>query len=561
MKSIVNLGRAPVPEWEEVARAARPQGLVPASWTRWVGASFWWLYPATMVALLVCALLRLSWLGLGVLAVSAVADWLASRADAPSCRLADFLGLRAPLRALLRSILAALLVAGTAPTAWGPLGAYVVGVLVLQGAWLVQGGLGGLDLAGFPAPTLRPGGAATRWRLRPPRAGPGPSGGHAGTYVAIEGLAVATALIGTGSWWAPPLIVLVFASLIVHTVISLSDARGLAQSRVSAEQTLLGTLSQAGPRYLVYVSLGARQSKYIVNQWSPVLDAVDQTGIMVVREASNLAPLAPTRLPVIYAPSPRHVERLIIPSIKVAFYLAYGEKNGQLLREPSIKHVMLMHGDSDKATSANALARAFDEIWVAGPAAVDRYVEAGIGIAPERFAIVGRPQIERLSVGPRGVGPRTILYAPTFEGYYDETSHSSLEVMGPALIRRILADLPDVVVWFKPHPASGVQRPGMLTAISQISTLLRSSPGAHVVVDDDPRLTLLDCLQAADVLVSDISSVATDFLYTERPIVTCNPSDLSTGGLPGPLSHTTRFLHPRPDAGGLRPRDGRRTGR
>jgi CDP-glycerol glycerophosphotransferase (TagB/SpsB family) len=39
-------------------------------------------------------------------------------------------------------------------------------------------------------------------------------------------------------------------------------------------------------------------------------------------------------------------------------------------------------------------------------------------------------------------------------------------------------------------------------------------------------MTLQDCFELADVLVSDISSVVTDFLYTERPIITTNPIGL-----------------------------------
>jgi CDP-glycerol glycerophosphotransferase (TagB/SpsB family) len=39
-------------------------------------------------------------------------------------------------------------------------------------------------------------------------------------------------------------------------------------------------------------------------------------------------------------------------------------------------------------------------------------------------------------------------------------------------------------------------------------------------------MTLNDCFDRADVLVSDISSVVTDFLHTERPIVISNPTSI-----------------------------------
>ena len=111
-----------------------------------------------------------------------------------------------------------------------------------------------------------------------------------------------------------------------------------------------------------------------------------------------------------------------------------------------------------------------------------------------------------------------------FEGYYDQTAHASLDSMGVELARRLVAS-GRVRVWFRPHPASGVSRPSMLAAIAEIGAVLREVPGDHLVVADRD-LTLPECLAAADVLVSDISSVATDFLATERPIITCDPAGL-----------------------------------
>jgi len=245
-----------------------------------------------------------------------------------------------------------------------------------------------------------------------------------------------------------------------------------------------------------------------------------------VREASQLAPLAATRHPVVYAPTTRHVESLVLPSVRAAFYLAYGEKNSNLLRDPNLIHVMLAHGDSDKATSASALVRIFDETWVAGQAGVDRFAKARIPMPLERFAVIGRPQVSGLPVGPTGQQPVVILYAPTFEGYYEGTTHSSLDSMGVDLVQRLLADRPEVQVWFRPHPSSGVLRPSMLTAIDTITDLLKAAPGGHHVSTGGGS-TITECLVRADVLVSDVSSVVSDFLQTERPAVVCDPDGLS----------------------------------
>jgi hypothetical protein len=118
-----------------------------------------------------------------------------------------------------------------------------------------------------------------------------------------------------------------------------------------------------------------------------------------------------------------------------------------------------------------------------------------------------------------------LVYAPTFEGYFEQTTHSSLDSMGVALVRRVLAARPDVQVWFRPHPASGVVRPSMLTAIDEISALLSAAPGGHVVATG-PGSTINDCLARADVLVADVSSVISDFLQTERAVIVCDPDGL-----------------------------------
>ena len=287
-------------------------------------------------------------------------------------------------------------------------------------------------------------------------------------------------------------------------------------------------LDALAPEVVVYMSADAGQSQYILNQWVPTIEKLRQRAFIMVREASHLEPIRPTVLPVVYAPNTRHCEELTRPSVRLAFYLANAGKNVHLLREARLKHAFLNHGDSDKSTSANPVARVYDEVWVAGEAAVDRYEAAGIHLPHAQYAIVGRPQVEQLAVGPLTTGaPPTLLYAPTFEGYYEESNYSSLERMGPQMIERILAQYPDVRIIFKPHPASGVQRSGMAEARVAIVDLLARHPGNHLYVGPESELTLYECFDLADAMISDISSVVTDFLYTERPLVTTNPRELS----------------------------------
>lgn len=521
-----NLGRAPVPDWEEVARAAWP-GRLPATVTTAAGRAYLPLLAGSLALLVLAAWLGLPWLGLAAWLAGALVEWLATPADTAVARLLDLVGLRPQLRALLRSLVAAALVFGT--TAGTPAGlGYVSAVLFLQLAWTAQPVLATWLSRSAPPLRYAPQ-AATQ---------PGPFTAHARAYaravgtpgilVGLEALALCGALAGAAGLLEPVAAlvveVVVVVAALAHLASTVLQALALRRGQRGQAEALLADLSAIVPSFLVYVSLGARQSRYIVNQWLPALDALPRDGLLVVREANQLGPLAATRHPVVHAPTTRHVELLTLPPVRVAFYLAYGERNSTLLRDPRLAHVMLAHGDSDKATSANALIRAFDETWVAGQAAIDRFTAAGIELGPERFAVIGRPQAAGLPTGPSGREPRVLLYAPTFEGYYEQTTLSSLDVLGVELVRRVLAGHPELQVWFRPHPASGVVRPSMLAAIAEIEGLLRAAGSGHRLVSD---LTMEECLAGADVLVADVSSVVSDYLATGRPVIVCNPAGLT----------------------------------
>jgi hypothetical protein len=310
------------------------------------------------------------------------------------------------------------------------------------------------------------------------------------------------------------------------------STRFLRSGRVQRyEEELLAELEALAPEVLVYMTAAAKgQSSYILNQWLPAFDRMPRPGVIIVRESHNVTPITKTNLPILYAPKTRDVERFVVPSARLALYPANGGRNVHLVREAGIRHIFLNHGDSDKATSANPVSRLYDEVWVAGEAAIDRYEAAGIDIPRERFAIVGRPQVDALPVGKRADGsPPCVLYAPTFEGHYEEVNYSSLEFMGVEMIRRILTQRPDISIIFKPHPYTGMERKGMGVARLEVMRLLDEAPDPdrHIIAQRDKLMTLNDCFELADVLISDISSVVTDFLHTERPIMTSNPKGLT----------------------------------
>ena len=124
-----------------------------------------------------------------------------------------------------------------------------------------------------------------------------------------------------------------------------------------------------------------------------------------------------------------------------------------------------------------------------------------------------------MPVGPTGNQRPVVLYAPTFEGYAESMNYSSLLTMGAPLIERLLEHDPPVTVWFRPHPSTGVQRADIRATRQRINALIRSAGAPHRTVDDDPDESLLDSLVGCDLLITDVSSVSSDFLHTEQPIV------------------------------------------
>ena len=71
-----------------------------------------------------------------------------------------------------------------------------------------------------------------------------------------------------------------------------------------------------------------------------------------------------------------------------------------------LRHVYIGHGDSDKPPSFNPTHALYDEIFTAGPAAALRYPQHGVAIAADKFHVVGRPQVERVTEARGPIGER-----------------------------------------------------------------------------------------------------------------------------------------------------------
>ena len=303
-------------------------------------------------------------------------------------------------------------------------------------------------------------------------------------------------------------------------------ALGTRADRVIQVRAALDAYS---PEVVIFVSAPA-SGTYALNVWIQTANAFDTRTLIVVKEAAHLAGIDPTTIPVLYAARARDVEYLTVASIKVVLHPTTANKVFEIMRLRGLLQVFIGHGDSDKVSSYNPYSKVFDEIWVSGPAGIDRYTALGEGFRAEQFVTVGRPQLAEIATvaadGSTDVAiPRpTVLYAPTWEGFLEQSNYSSLASMGVAMVSAMLAMPNPPRILFKPHPSSGHRRADMRDAQEEIARLLTSAGSDHQVYETG-TVSLYAAFNSADVMITDISSVLTDFLASHKPYVVTNPRD------------------------------------
>ncbi|MFC5856867.1 hypothetical protein ACFPZI_35515 [Streptomyces chlorus] len=391
--------------------------------------------------------------------------------------------------------------------------------------------------------------------------------------------------------------------------------RLLPSRRPAGEQEVLdwfdAWLADYRPTVGLYFS-GGVSSAYQANMWLETMSRLGERPVVILRERFMVARIAPTDIPVVCLPKVSTLMRLEHSTLQVLIHPSNSGKTSQVLRIPTIKHAFVNHGESDKLSSCNPYAKAYDEVWVAGPEARERYARAEVGIEDKDVVEIGRPQLG--AVHPRSGPPAadartTVLYAPTWEGWDGNPGNTSVIAAGENLVQALLAD-PDVRLLYKPHPltgsvvpaagaadlrirdliraanqersrshsapspsspspspaeraraaseldrltaeldrltatgsradadqmermlAQGAPPPGRAEAVAQATAAWEeaywaSLPQAEHQIVTDVRPALYACFNVADLLISDVSSVISDFLASGKPYAVANTSGL-----------------------------------
>ncbi|MFE6621505.1 hypothetical protein ACFZBP_16855 [Streptomyces sp. NPDC008086] len=254
-------------------------------------------------------------------------------------------------------------------------------------------------------------------------------------------------------------------------------------------------LAEYRPETVLYFS-GSKDSAYQVNMWLETMEQLDSRPLIILRERAILNNLAPTTVPVICVPGGVHLMNLDLSNVRVALYAANVGKNIHLLRVPTMKHVFIGHGDSDKLASVNPYSKVYDEVWTAGRAGRDRYAIADVGVRDDDIVEVGRPQlapIQGWSGVPDGRVP-TVLYAPTWEGWDGNPGNTSIVLAGENIVKKLVKADPPVRVLYKPHPFTGTVSKAAGAAHRRITALVEKAAAERAA---DPRFTADTAAQTA----------------------------------------------------------------
>ncbi len=312
------------------------------------------------------------------------------------------------------------------------------------------------------------------------------------------------------------------------TIASAADGVLRVRARQNAEQRLGTVLDDFGATFILYWE-APPGSSHQVGMWLPYLERLGRPFIVVLRTPRTFADVVRiTNAPVLVRRYVSELDVLVTRHLKTAFFVNTAPRNAHMVHYLGVTQIQLNHGDSDKAPSYRRVFRMYDLNFVAGQAAIDRFATNGVMVPREMFEIVGRPQVEMVQVATEPISERVVkrvLYAPTWFGYLDDSRYSSVEI-APAIIEALLAR--GCVVVFRPHPWT-VRTPRLAAIVEQLNLRLaddaRTTGRRHQFGADATDGPVFDAFNAADALISDVSSVVPDFLYSEKPfaITAMNP--------------------------------------
>jgi len=301
------------------------------------------------------------------------------------------------------------------------------------------------------------------------------------------------------------------------------------------------TIKEYEPNFIIYFS-GNKQTTFQLNLWLDVFKQINKNFIIILREPHHYKKLKNTKIPVLFIHDIKELENISsIQSIKGALYLSNVGKNIHLIRHNYLQHIFIGHGDSDKSSSANNIMKMYDFMFVAGEAHIDRMKNNNIEVPKNYFKKIGRPQLELIknnkSSYTKNNSSINILYAPTWEGYFSNSSYSSLHTINDTIKNMTNNDVDNINLYFNPHPHTGVVDKKM---IKIIDTLYKASNSKR-------NMTLYNYLNSIDIIITDISGVLSEALFFDIPIILYKPKFIKDIKKECPISECAYIIDDKSD--------------
>ena len=289
-----------------------------------------------------------------------------------------------------------------------------------------------------------------------------------------------------------------------------------AEAAAPERQPTLDELAEFAPQWAIFWAGWVVPSQFAI--WRPYIARSRYRWLVIGRSGpphadvlAAIAAMPNVRLVIVDDASIRALKRL--PSL-AGFCYVLGFKTATFANVNTFRnhaHVWVGHGESAKLSSAPRSASIYDAIFIARYRHLSRFPRPIRPWVSRNACAIGAPMVEGIEpdpwTKPRPI--RTVLYAPTWEGYSKSTNYSSLDEAG----RRLAASLPELTergirVIIRPHPkVSGqsiVERSGVERIVA-----------AGAILGQDK----LADFREADLMISDISGVTAEWLLTEKPSI------------------------------------------
>jgi hypothetical protein len=316
---------------------------------------------------------------------------------------------------------------------------------------------------------------------------------------------------------------------------ALSTAGGIILSRVRGRSLARRIARATVPVTPVAVYFAdAPTALYQLRRWYQTLEALNETYPVSIITSDPLTYetiRTETTVAVTFATGPTQLDRaLTARQVRVVLYPNHNALNFRVLRFARPVHVFIGHGDSAKDSSVSRQLKAYDYTWVAD----EQSIEPLRGIrgydADAAAVVVGSPWLGFAAPPPpdwHADQRPVVLYAPTWEGDRPTMDYSSVETCGEAIVAAVLGT-PGLRLVYRPHPWLGRVRPETAEMDARIRRTVAAAGDGHVVDTGAYGWSL----EAADLCITDVSSVAFDARALAKPLVVTVPTSGSVPRVP-----------------------------